>query len=111
MSMSTKAIPFLNVLLRLTGVTLFLRRLGSVSGGGSGARCRLTVRPWAIRSLWERSPYSQDAVRGQMMADGDIAGWAGYLKLLIELLVGDGYRSGPSSVPASRVTPRSLRSQ
>jgi len=80
-----EAIPFLNVLLRLTGVTLFLRRLGSVSGGAPAPDGRLTVRPWAIRSLWERSPYSQDAVRGQMMADGDIAGWAGYLKLLIEL--------------------------
>jgi hypothetical protein len=79
-----EAIPFLNVVLRLTGLTLFLRRLGSISGGRPAPAGRLTVRPWAIGQLWGRSPYSSDIFRGEMMGR-DFAGWADYLRVLMGL--------------------------
>jgi hypothetical protein len=79
-----EAVPFLNTVLRLTGATLFFRRLGSITGGGPDPAGRLTVRPDAYHGLWRRSPYAADSFRSRMLGR-HFTGWADYLRSLMEL--------------------------
>jgi hypothetical protein len=81
-----EAVPFLEVVLRLTGATLFLRRFGSITGGGPDPDGRMTVRPSALGRLWTTSPHPQDTVRSDMLG-AQFDGWAGYLRTLMGLPV------------------------
>ncbi|MTD57011.1 hypothetical protein [Amycolatopsis pithecellobii] len=81
----SEAIPFLNVMLRLTGISLYLTRNGAVSGGKLSPGGRLSVRPWAIEKLWTDA-YPDDAARCRMMGR-DFIGWKDYLSSLFALPV------------------------
>lgn len=76
------AIPFHRVILRLTGVTFFLLRFGSISGGTVSPGGRLTVRPWAWSNLWRRSPYPSDIERVGMPKN-EITTWKDYFAYLM----------------------------
>ncbi|QKW53623.1 hypothetical protein [Streptomyces buecherae] len=74
------------MILRLTGATLFLRRFGSITGGGPNADGRLTVRPNAYSRMWLRSPHAADSLRSDMLGK-HFTGWAHYLRTLMDLPV------------------------
>lgn len=78
-----EAIPFLRIILRLTGVTFFFLRSGAISGGKRSPEGMLTVRPWAWRNLFLKSPYVDDVDRIGM-PEKEITSWHDYFTYLMK---------------------------
>lgn len=78
-----EAIPFLRIILRLTGVTFLFLRLGAISGGTYSPNNMLTIRPWAWKNLFLNSPYPEDINRVGM-PEAEIISWRSYFAYLLE---------------------------
>lgn len=81
-----EAILFLRIILRLTGITFFLLRRGSISEGRETPDGLMSVRPWAWSNLWSSSPYQADMKRTGM-PDKEITSWTSYFNYLLGLPV------------------------
>lgn len=77
-----EAIPFLRMIIRLTGVTFFFLRFGAISGGKLSPNGMLTVRPCAWKNLFLRSPYHSDLDRIGM-PNREIVSWHDYFSYLM----------------------------
>ena len=78
-----EAIPFFRIIIRLTGVIFFFLRFGSISGGKMSPGGMLTVRPWAWKNLFLRSPYQNDVDRVGMPVK-EITSWSDYFSNLMQ---------------------------
>lgn len=79
-----EAINFMRIILRLTGITFFLLRMGSISGGGETPNGLMSVRPGAWSNLWKSSPYPADMKRTGM-PDKEITSWTDYFHYILDL--------------------------
>lgn len=77
-----EAIPFLRMIIRLAGITFFFLRFGAISGGKLSPGNMLTVRPWAWKNLFLKSPYLSDLDRVGM-PDKEITSWYDYFSYLM----------------------------
>lgn len=81
-----EAIPFLRIIIRLTGVTFFFLRFGSISGGKISPGDMLTIRPWAWNNIFLKSPYPEDLDRIGMPKE-EITSWHGYFHYLMQFRI------------------------
>ncbi|OGY79652.1 MAG: hypothetical protein A3B74_02670 [Candidatus Kerfeldbacteria bacterium RIFCSPHIGHO2_02_FULL_42_14] len=79
-----EAIPFLRIIIRLTGITFFFLRLGAICGSKISPNKMLSIRPWAWRNLFLKSPYNDDLDRVGM-PEKEITSWHDYFSYLMRL--------------------------
>lgn len=77
-----EAITFLRIIHRLTGVSFFLFRSGSIVGGTKNPSGFLTIRPQAWYNLWSKSPDKKDIKRVGMPSK-EILSWKEYFSYLM----------------------------
>lgn len=77
-----EAIPFLRIIIRLTGATFFFLRLGAITSGKLSPGKMLTIRPWVWKNLFLRSPYIDDVDRIGM-PEKEISSWHDYFSYLM----------------------------
>ena len=77
-----EAIPFLRIIIRLTGATFFFLRQGAITGGKLSPGEMLTIRPWAWKNLFLKSPYTTDLDRIGM-PEKEITSWHDYFSYLM----------------------------
>lgn len=77
-----EAIPFLRIIIRLTGATFFFLRQGAITGGKLSPGKMLTIRPWAWENLFLKSPYTTDLDRIGM-PEKEITSWYDYFSYLM----------------------------